>query len=137
MTEEPKQHRRGTGRKLAEWVTMGLSGLLVLTVAVCLVYQAVQEDSPFAPTEVRVLAELAHRTRGKFIVPVKVRNHGRRTLQDFKVRVRYRSPQGGEETGDFTIDFLGGGATQRVYLYFDRHPRELGVKAEPFEYRLE
>ena len=41
------------------------------------------------------------------------------------------------EEQEFEIDYLGERATQKVYLYFDKHPRDLRVEAHPKSYRLE
>jgi uncharacterized protein (TIGR02588 family) len=134
---EQARPRRATGRRLAEWVTLGVSAVLVAGVAGFLLYGALQEQPPFVPVDVRVLTELAREDGGRYIVPVELRNRGRRTVKDLQVRVRYESAGGGKESGDFTVDYLGDRATQKVYLYFDRHPRDLRVDATPFAYQLE
>lgn len=137
-SSDPTRDERSTGRKLAEWVTMGVSAVLVLGVAGCLLYQALRTEPPFVPARVRVLSDQARESDGRYIVPVEVSNGGVRTLKEIKVKVTYRPAQGGgEETGDFVIDYLGGRATQKVYLYFEKHPRELKVEASPFQYQLE
>jgi uncharacterized protein (TIGR02588 family) len=128
---------RPHGRKLAEWVTLSLSALTVAGVAAFLVYEALRGDPPLVPVHVRVLADQAQRAAGRYVVPVEVRNDGRQTLKDLKVQVRYRSPDGKPQTNDFLIDYLGEGTRQKVYLYFDRHPSELQVEAEPLAYQIE
>ena len=128
---------RPAGRKPAEWVTMGLSVVLVLGVAGFLVYEGMNQDSLFVGAEVKVLAEQAVERRGKFVVPVRVENPARRTLKDFKIRVTYQAAGGGPETEDVVIDYVGERASVTVYVYLDRDPRAARVEARAVGYRLE
>ena len=128
---------RPAGRKLAEWVTMGVSLLVVAGVAGVLGYQATREKHAFVPAEMTPLLEEVREVKGQYILPIEVTNRGGRTLQGFKARVTSHPAQGPAEDRDFEIDYLGEGATQKIYLYFDRHPRDLRVRAQPLGYRLE
>lgn len=138
MSGANDQQKRPTGRKLAEWVTLGLSVLLVLAIAGLLVYGGMKEHPPAVPVEVRVLAAQAQEVSGRYVVPVEVRNLGRRTLKDLTVRVDSTAPDGtNAPAGDVTIDYLAARAVQKIYLYFERHPRDLRIDVRPFSYRLE
>lgn len=138
MSNPPADKRgRPAGRKLAEWVTLTLSALLVLGVAAYLVYEALRETAPFASVEVQVRTERAQQKGGRYIVPVEVRNGGRQTLKDLKLEVTYRWADGAAERGDVLIDYLGERSSHTVYLYFDRAPEDLQVTATPFAYQLD
>lgn len=140
MSEVNKSHeKRSTGRKFAEWVTLGLSVLLVLAIAGYLVYSGSREQSPHVPVEVRVLAGEVQEASGRYVVPIEVRNLGRRTLKDLKVQVTFAAPAGESNQPDeeVTLDYLAAGAAQKIYLYVHRHPKDMTVVAEPSSYRLE
>ena len=137
MSDREHAGGRPAGRKFAEWVTLSLSTLLVVGLAAFLAYEALRRDPPLVPVHVRVLTNEAQATAGRYVVPVEVRNSGRQTLKDLKVRVSYRAPDGTPQTSDFLIGYLVEGAPETVFLYFERHPSELQVKAEPFSYQLD
>ncbi len=128
---------RHTGRKLAEWLTLGLSATLVLGVAAFLLYSALQDHPRFVPLEVRVLIEDARESGGHFIVPVEVRNLGRRSLKEITVRFSHASADGTQESGDFVVDHLGEGASHQAYLYLDQDPRAAKPDATASDYQLE
>jgi uncharacterized protein (TIGR02588 family) len=131
--------RRPAGRLVAEWVTMGISAAIILGVAGFLVWQGMNQESVFVPAEVKVRLDQTVQRGGKYVVPVMVENLGRRTLKDFKVRVSFRSESKSREreSDDVVVDFLGERATEVLYVYFERDPRELGVEARVFSYALE
>jgi uncharacterized protein (TIGR02588 family) len=128
---------RPAGRKVAEWVTMGVSLVLVLGVAGFLVYEGMNGDGVFVEADVKVLVEQAVERGGKYVVPIRVENRARRTLKDFQVRVTYRSAGGEKESEDVVIDYVGEREGATVYVYIDRHPRGAGVEARATGYRLE
>ena len=128
---------RSGPRKLAEWVSLGISAALIATLAGYLVYQGLQPQPPYVAAEAQVLMNRVLEKDGKYILPIEVVNHGRLTLRELNVEVEYRGPDGKQETREFTIDYLGEQSKQKIYLYFDQHPRDLQVKAEPLTYRLD
>ena len=134
----PGKPDRPTGRKLAEWLTLGLSVVLVLGVAAFLLYSALQDHPPFVPLEVRVRPELARQTGdGQFVVPVEVRNLGRRSLKAITIHFSHASADGTTESGDFLIDHLGEGATHEAYLLLDQPPTAAKPEAKASDYQLE
>ena len=133
----PRPGRASGGRKLAEWVTLAASGLLVLAVAGFLAYQALREDGPYIVAELRPLPERVEHRDGQFILPVEVRNGGDRTLRDFRGEVVLRAPDGSADRHEFRIDYLGERATATVYVYSREDPAPLHIDARPLDYRLE
>jgi uncharacterized protein (TIGR02588 family) len=131
-------HRPPQGvRKLAEWVSFGVSALIVVALAAYLVYDGLRTNGPIVPIEVTVAIDEAARAEARYVVPVKVRNNGRRTLTDVKVRVTHRSGGGEARSEDFDIDYLPEDAQETVYVFVDRDPREAQVEARALQYRLE
>ncbi len=104
---------RPAGRKFAEWVTMGVSVLVVAGVAGVLGYQAMREKHAFVPIELTPLPDQVREVNGQSILPLEVKNRGGRTLQGFKARVTSHPAQGPAEEREFEIDYLGEGAPRR------------------------
>lgn len=132
-----KADRRSGPRKAAEWVSLGLAALLLLSMASYLVQRAAQPESDYVAAEVRLLMDEVRQEKDLFILPVEMRNPSRRALRDLHVDVEYRDEKGEPATREIEIDYLGAGSRQQTYLYFDRHPRELQVEATPTQYRLD
>ena len=76
------------GRKLAEWVSLGGSSLLVAGIAGFLVYQAILGESEYVPATVTPQPNEVREVGGWYVLAVEVRNHGRRTLRGFTGEVR-------------------------------------------------
>ena len=134
--------QRATHRKLAEWVTLSASIILVAAVAVFLIYQSTRPQTQAVPVEVRVKVEQAKLEAGRYIVPIEVHNRGTQTVSNLKIQVR-PSPAGeardaGDAGGqnDLLIDYLPANLSQTLYLYFDRDPRQLKIEAQPVAYEL-
>lgn len=131
--------KRSTGRKLAEWVTLGVSILLVLGVAGYLAYHAISADDPYVPVRVTPALDQARDLSGgqQFVLPVRIQNFGSRTIKDFQAELRWRSPSGREETRQFKIDYLGEHSAQEQFIYLDDDPRTLGIRARPLQYSVD
>lgn len=125
------------GRRVAEWITLSVSTLLILGIAGYLVYEMTRSGGPHVTVEARVLfAEVRHEG-GRHILPIEIENPGRRTLRDVQIEVRLRPPNGPRETRELTIDYLGEKARQKVYLYLDWPPKPGSVRVAPLLYRVE
>ena len=135
--DDAETGRRFGGRKLAEWVTMGVSVVLVLGTAGYLVYLGLRADPPLVPVEVNVMIDRAENKDGRYVVPIEVRNRGRRTVKNLEVRLTQLSADGRQVSSEITIDYLGEGATAKAYVYLNRDPRVARPEAEPFSYQLE
>ena len=136
--QEPKPARKISGaRKLAEWVSLGLSVLLILSLAGFLTTRGLRSEPPFIAAEIRPRVEQARRLGERFVLPVELSNPSPRTLRNLRAEVEF-TPEGGEpEKREIEIDYLGQGATQTVYLYLDEDPAGLRIEATPLSYRLD
>jgi uncharacterized protein (TIGR02588 family) len=124
-------------RRLAEWISFGVSLALVLGLAGHLVWRmrVPVEDA----VDARVTAQLDHVTeqQGRFVLPLVVENPSARTVRDLQVRIEYGPPGAAPESMDLLVDYLGQSSEQIVYAYFRRDPRALKISAEPISYRLD
>lgn len=129
MTSAPS---RWSSRSTPEWVTFGLSLLLLLVVVAMLAVQMLDGNEPAAPTATVVDAEIEPRG-GRFVVPVEVTNEGDRGAQGVEVSAELVV---GGETADAsqTIDFLGAGEIVTLIFLFDDDPRsgELSATVDGF-----
>lgn len=135
MTEQlPK---RPIQRKLAEWITLSASILIVVLVAAYLIYDSTRSQEPAVPIEVRVQTAQAREQDGRYIVPIEIRNHGDRTVNALKIQVTWTTPNGQTTESDLTIDYLGERASETAYLYLDHPPDQLKPSARPVSYQLD
>jgi uncharacterized protein (TIGR02588 family) len=139
--DKPATKRRAR-RRLAEWVSLGVSVVLIVAVSGYLVYDGVRSRSPFVPVEVRIELDRSQQRAGRHIVPVSVKNLGEHTLRDLRVTVAHRPRNGGDARGekqsqDFDIDYLGERAEQRIFIYLDEDPATLTIEARATQYRLD
>jgi uncharacterized protein (TIGR02588 family) len=125
-------------RKLAEWVSLGISGALIVALAAFLVYEIVKGDSKFNLARTVPQMDAVQQVSGTFILPVEVENPGERTLRDLSVELTYTPPGAQEpQKAEAKIDYLGEGARQRVYFYLDHDPRQVPVQVRPVHYQLD
>lgn len=124
-------------RRLAEWVTFGVSLALVLALAAHLAWRLRE------PVTERVDARVAPRfddisqQAGRYLLPLEIANPGGRTIRDLQVRIDYRGERGERRTMDVLVDYVGQGAEQVVYTYFRDDPRTLSIHAEAISYRVD
>jgi uncharacterized protein (TIGR02588 family) len=96
-----------SARKLAEWVSLGISAVLILGLAGFLLVEAFRANEPFVPVEVQAKADETRQLNGRFILPVQITNHGEQTLRDLKIELSFTSPDGEPDKTDLLIDYLG------------------------------
>jgi uncharacterized protein (TIGR02588 family) len=129
--------RPGQARKLAEWVTLSISALIILTLAGFLLWEARQGHEPLQVVTVQPGWMEVREIQGQFILPVTVTNLGRRTLRDLRIDLAYQLRDKDEEKTDLLIDQLDKHGCETVYFYFDQAPSQLGVKVRATSYRLD
>jgi uncharacterized protein (TIGR02588 family) len=129
--------RAGASRRFAEWISLGISAVLLLSLAGYLILQALAPDSPYLLAEARPLTEEVQQKGDRFILPIEISNRGRRTLRELKVEVGVTEPGGRSETRELQIDYLGEQSAQTVFLYFEQDPRALQIEARPVHYLID
>ncbi len=134
---EARGERRSGGRLLAEWVSLGVSVLLIAGIAGYLLYQALLQQHRIVPVLATARVGSSGRSGERYVLPVELRNPSSRTLKDLKVEVSYTPPQGERETRDLEVAYLGEKSTQTLYVYLDHDPRQVNVEVTPQSYRLE
>ena len=124
-------------RKLAEWVSLIASALLILGVAAVLIYNAVQPNEPVVNVTAAAEMEKVQAKGERFILPVRVANKGDRTVHDLTVEVSFQPRDAEPQTAEMTIDYLGEDSENVVYFYFEEDPKGLQIKTRPASYRLD
>jgi len=129
-------HRASTGRKLAEWVTLLISSVLVFGLAGFLLIQALQPHSKFVMMRATPRFENTEKQGRQYFLPIEVENRGRRTVREVNIEVKWKE-QGKPQSRDVPIDYLGERSRQTIILIFDSDPKLLRVEAVPTYYRLD
>jgi uncharacterized protein (TIGR02588 family) len=130
--------RKSAGHTFAEWVSLGISTLLILSLAVYLVIEAFRADDPFVPVGVEALVSEARQLNGQFVLPVRITNRGGQTLRDLKVEVRFQAPgTAAPNTTELLLDYVGEGSEQIAYLYLDQPPGALKIEGRATSYRVD
>jgi uncharacterized protein (TIGR02588 family) len=78
----------GVSRRFAEWISLGISTVLLLCLAGYLLLQALAPDSPYLLAEARPLTAEVQQKGDRYILPIEISNQGRRTLRELKVEVQ-------------------------------------------------
>jgi uncharacterized protein (TIGR02588 family) len=130
---------RPASHTLAEWVSFGVSCLLIAGLAAFLVYEIVKRNDAYVVPRIVVRTDAVRQLEAVFILPVEVENTGRRTLRDLEIELTYTPPgnQQPEKKAEKTFDYLGEGAKQTLYFYLDHDPRQVPVHVRPLHYRLD
>jgi uncharacterized protein (TIGR02588 family) len=138
MNDKAKESRssRSAKRKLAEWISLGVSVLLILGIATSLLVEALRGGWEYVPAEAVPQLERVVAQNGRYVLPIVVKNDGRHTMRDVRIEIEYEV-SGEPHKQDFTIDYLGERSEQTIYIYLDHDPRRLRIEARPVQYRLE
>jgi uncharacterized protein (TIGR02588 family) len=94
------------GMRLAEWVSLGASALLIAAAAGFLVFEGLQPESPQVFAEARPLLKEVRADGGRYVLPVEVINPGKQTLRDLKVGLSYPGEDGRTGERATPIDYL-------------------------------
>lgn len=142
MSDEPKpltdeKHPRRGPRRLAEWLTFGVSAALVLVLGCYLVWRMREpvDDVAFAQVVARPAQVREH--GGRFALPIEIENPSRRALRDVLIRLRRPGPDSTRESIDLVVDYLGQRSSQTIYVYSSSDPRGGAVDAEAISYRVD
>jgi len=136
--KKPQDHPSHiSNRKLAEWVSLIISSLLILGVASVLIYNALQPNEPVVNVLATAEMEKIQAKGERFVLPVRLENKGDRTVHDLTVEVSFQPKDAEPQSAEMTIDYLGENSENVVYFYFEEDPRGLQIKTRPESYRLD
>ena len=136
ITRGASPAQRKTTRKLAEWVSLGLSIAIVGGLAGILIRDAVTGNGPYAVPNVRVMTHQIQQRGGTWIVPVLVENPASQTLRDLDIELFYARPGQEPRSDTTTIDYLGRECSESIYFYLQQDPKGLELKARAVHYRM-
>lgn len=127
-SKKPEREKRTP----AEWVTLAVSSMILAVVLGAIAIQVPGSDELPAPTA-RVDGE-PRQVDGRWFVPVEVGNDGDLTAENVQVSAELVV---GAETfeAEQTVDFLSGGATQKLEFVFDEDPGAGELTVEVSGYR--
>lgn len=121
-------------RTTAEWITLGISAMVLLAVVGLVSYLHVSagDHPPMIAVEARL--DEIRRDADAYYLPVDVRNRGDRTAGDVQVRAELDTGSGAPVTAEFTVTFLAGGEEVEGTFVFNDDPTSgiLTVEATSF-----
>lgn len=135
MSRQDKSSRHDP-RLLAEWISFGISLLLILALTGFLVFEALQRHDKALPIEIEVETRQITQAGGQYVLPVRVRNTGHRTMRKLIVRVGFEGP-GAPSPMEIDMEYLGENSEQTIHCYTDADPRQWRVWARPLVYLLD
>lgn len=142
MSEQQKplsdeKHARRGPRRLAEWLTFGISAAIVLAMAGHLAWRMREpvDDVAFAELVLRPAGVREH--EGRFALPIELRNPSRRAMREVLIRVRRPGPANTRESVDVLVDYLGQRSSQTIFVYSSVDPRDGVVDAEAISYQVD
>jgi uncharacterized protein (TIGR02588 family) len=129
----PRERRSRPVRSRAEWIAFAIALAALLFVVGAIV--SLWMDGPPRPPHVVVEQDGPVRAvGGQFYVRVNVTNRGDRTAENVQVIGELSREGEVVEDGEQTVDFLGGGETEKVQFVFTQDPSsgQLSVRAGSF-----
>jgi uncharacterized protein (TIGR02588 family) len=124
-------------RRVAEWVSFGISLALVLALLGHLVWRMREPSVAVPVARVTPRLDLTREVGGRFVLPLEEQNLTPQTVQDVQIRIEYHTPGGQRESMDLRVDYVGRASTHTVFAYFDRDPRRSSIDAGVISARLE
>lgn len=127
---DPGRERR---ERVADWTSLSISAIIVLLLVALVGYQYVSRGYQPAIIEVEPRLEAVRKAGGVYYLPVEVTNQGGRTVETVKVSLSLQTASG-EESSDFQLDFLAGGATEVGAVVFNEDPTQNRLTVGPVSY---
>ena len=136
QTEAPSGRRASAGRKLAEWVTLAVSCVLVFGLAAFLLVQALKPHSKFVAVRATPRFEHVEKQGSQYFLPIEIENRGQRTIREVNIEVKWVE-QGKAQSRDVLVNYLGEKSRQTTIVILERDPQSLRIEAAPTFYRLD
>jgi uncharacterized protein (TIGR02588 family) len=126
-SEEKRGDKTGEQKKertTAEWVTLGVSTLIVLALAGLVVFQTLTQGTKAPEIEVKPLIEEVRQVGENYYLPIEVSNRGDLAVEAVEVELELRAEGQEPETIGFTVPFLAGLETDTQTVVLAGDPRE-------------
>jgi uncharacterized protein (TIGR02588 family) len=131
-TSTPEQAPRST----AEWVSLGISSILLTGVIGLVIYTWTASEHQQPPEVSVVSSPEVREAGGQFYVPFTVTNEGGGTAESVQIIAELSIDGEVEETGEQQIDFLSGGETEEGAFIFTRDPQAGDLVVRVASYKL-
>jgi uncharacterized protein (TIGR02588 family) len=138
VLRQPSSERREAGRTslrtTAEWVTLAVSSLIVLSLIGLTTYFYLTGSSAPAAVEVEPHLAETYQAGSRFYLPLTIRNTGGETGEEVRVRVSVTDRSGRQEAAEVMVTFLAGGGSSKAVAAFGSDPRQGQVEAVVVSY---
>ncbi len=122
-------------RSFAEWLSFGISSLIVGTTAGLVIYSwATGRNSP--PVLAINRTEPIREVDGQFYVPFEISNTGGETAESVQIIAELKVKLAVQESGDLQIDFLSRGETEKAAFVFKTDPRKGDLVVRVASYKV-
>ncbi|MEH2266787.1 TIGR02588 family protein [Nostoc sp.] len=122
-------------RSIAEWVTFGISSL-ILAIIVSLVGYTWLNEKNQPPILSVTKKEIIREINGQFYVSFKVVNSGGDTAESVQIMAELLINGKVTETGEQQIDFLSSGESEEGAFIFSKNPRQGELNMRVGSYKL-
>lgn len=109
-------------RSLAEWLTLAISSLVLLTIVGLVLYDW-QISKNLPPAFQVEVSDTTRLTEGQYYVPFTLKNTGGRIARTVQVIAELNLPDGSDETGEQQFDFLSGNERKQGGFVFEHNPQ--------------
>lgn len=122
------------GRSRAEWVSLGMSGAIVLALIGLVTYEHFAYGTEPAIIVAEPRLDELRPAANAYYLPVMVTNRGGQVAEAVIVRVSLQAGQGEPESSELTIDFLAGRASAEGTAVFREDPSRGRLTASVLSY---
>ena len=109
-------------RSLAEWLTLAISSLVLLTIVGLVLYDW-QISKNLPPAFQVEVSETTQLIEGQYYVPFTLKNTGGRIARTVQVIAELNLPDGSDEAGEQQFDFLSGNERKKGGFVFEHNPQ--------------
>ena len=122
VQEDKKAGKSSKERTAAEWVTFGVSLLMLLALVGLVIFLALTKGNRPSTIKIEPVLTEVRQADSVYYLPVNVTNDGDNAVGDVEVQLSLSSEGSEPETIAFTVLFLAGGETQQEIVVFTNDP---------------
>lgn len=128
------QDQQSQGRTTVEWITLGISVMIVASLVGLITYLYVSGGSTPAVIEVKPQFDQIRQVQDQYYLPIEIRNVGGETAEEVTVQISLVSANGQTASVEVTIDFLAGHGRMKATVAFSEDPRQGEVMVDVVSY---